>query len=218
MKDLIVSILTIFKYIGKIFATLRNLAFNLLFLILIVLIIFSLLPKTGIHVSPNSVLDLTISGKIVEEKKAVSALEKMYLPGGAVSEIETETLLQDILDIINYAAMDKNIAVMRLDLKNLNRAGLNQLRVIGRALENFRAKGKKIIAVQDNYSQLQYYLAAHADTIILNPMGTVFLHGFGVYHLYFREALDKLKVNYNIFKIGSYKSALETIYQEQYVL
>lgn len=211
MKDLIVSILTIFKYIGKIFSTLRNLTFNLLFLILIVLIIFSLFPKTSVHLTPDTVLDLAISGKIVEEKKAISALEKMYLPGGTGSEIETETLLQDILDIIDYGAQDKNISVIRLDLKNLRRAGLNQLRAIGTALERFKAKGKRVIAAEDNYSQIQYYLAAHADTVILNPMGTVFLHGFGVYHLYFRQALDKLMVNYNIFKIGTFKSALEPL-------
>ncbi|WP_457577513.1 signal peptide peptidase SppA [Desulfomarina sp.] len=211
MKDLILSILNIFKYTGKVFTTLRNLVFNLLFVLVVILVIVSLVPRKGIHVSPNTILDLTLSGNIVEEKRVTSAFEKMYLPGGTVSEFEAETLLQDILDIIDGAAADKNITVMRLDLKHLNRAGLNQLREIGRALNNFKATGKRIIAAQDNYTQIQYYLAAHANTVILNPMGTVFLHGFGVYHLYFKQALDKLMVNYNIFKVGTYKSALEPL-------
>ncbi len=209
MKDLILSILTIFKYTGKVFTTLRNLVFNLLFILAIILVVFSLLPRKGIHLSPNTTLDLTISGNIVEEKRFTSAIEKMYLPTDPASEFEAETLLQDILDIIDGATADKNITVLRLDLRHLNRAGLNQLREIGRALKQFRAAGKRIIAAQDNYTQIQYYLAAYSDTVILNPMGTVFLHGFGVYHLYFKQALDTLMVNYNIFKVGTFKSALE---------
>ncbi len=211
MKDLILSILTIFKYTGKVFTTLRNLVFNLLFILVIILVVFSLVPRKSIHISPNTTLILTLSGNIVEEKRVTSAIEKMYLPAGSASEFESETLLQDILDIIDGATSDKNITVMQLDLRHLNRAGLNQLREIGRALIKFRETGKKIIAAQDNYSQIQYYLAAHANTVILNPMGTVFLHGFGVYHLYFRQALDKLMVNYNIFKVGTFKSALEPL-------
>jgi protease-4 len=91
----------------------------------------------------------------------------------------------------------------------MGRAGLNQLETIGAALDNFKNSGKKVIASEDYYTQSQYFLASYADTIIVNPMGGVDIHGLGVFRLYFKDAIDKLKVNYNIFKVGTYKSALE---------
>ena len=72
-----------------------------------------------------------------------------------------------------------------------------------------RKAAKPIIAIGDNFSQQQYFLAAHADEIIINPMGRIMLTGFGSYTSYYKEALDKLKVNMHIFRVGKYKSAVE---------
>ncbi len=208
MKDLFFSIVTIFKYAGKIFSTVRNTILNLLLLGLFCLLIFTLIPKEELTIPRNTVLKLTISGNIVEEKKNISALE-IFLNSSMEAENGAETLLQDIIDTINTAAADENISVLLLDLKYLKHAGLNQLVAIGKALEGFRSPNKKIIAAEDFYSQTQYYLASYADNVIINPMGIVDLHGFGVFRLYFKKALEKLQINYNIFKVGTYKSALE---------
>ena len=208
MKSLFFAILTIFRYIGKFFRFIRNSVLNLLLLGLVFLLIFALMPEKKSAVSPNTILNLTISGNIVEEKMSLSALEKFF--GSTMnSEAEPETLLQQIIDTIDTAAEDENISVLRLDLKKLNHGGLNQLQVIGKAIERFRATNKKVIAAEDYFTQTQYYLASYADNVIINPMGVVDIHGFGTYRLYFKEALEKLQVNYNIFKVGTYKSALE---------
>ena len=209
MKDLLQAIANIFKYTGRVFTTVRNLLFNLLLITGLTVLAFTFFKSESIDIPPNSILRLDISGNIVEERKILSVLEK-YL-GGSVDpdNPEAETALQEILDVIDNAASDDRVSALLLNLKHMERAGLNQLQVIGQALEDFKSSGKTIVAAEDFYTQSQYYLASYATKVIVNPMGGVDLHGFGVYRLYFREALDKLSVNYNIFKIGTYKSALE---------
>jgi len=208
MKDLFFSIVNIFRHAGKVFNFIRNTLLNLLLLGLVSLLIFSFIPNEELIIPRNSILKLTISGNIVEEKKSISALEN-FLDSSIGTNNDAETLLQDIIDTINTAAEDENITILLLDLKHLKHAGLNQLIAIGRTIEHFRSRDKKVIAAEDYFSQTQYYLASYADNIIINPMGIVDLHGFGVYRLYFKQAIEKLQVTYNIFKVGTYKSALE---------
>ena len=98
-----------------------------------------------------------------------------------------------------------------LNLKDFNNGGLNQLQTIGEALLQFKKKGKKVIVSEDYYTQAQYFLASYADEVFLNPMGFIDIHGFGNYRLYYREALEKLRIKYAIFKVGEFKSALEPI-------
>ena len=208
MKDLFFSIVNIFRYAGKVFSCIRNTLLNLFLVGLIFFLIVSLIPMEDLTIPQDTILKLKISGNIVEEKKNISALEN-FLDSSMGTENRPETLLQDIIDTINTAAEDENISVLLLDLKHLKYAGLNQLMAIGKAIERFRSPNKKVIAAEDYFTQTQYYLASYADNIILNPMGIVDLHGFGVYRLYFKKALEKLQINYNIFKVGTYKSALE---------
>src|SRR5690606_30707376 len=92
---------------------------------------------------------------------------------------------------------------------NLIGGGFSHLQDIAQALRDFRATGKRVYAVGDNYSQAQYYLAAQADEIMLNDFGAVGLEGFSAWQNYFGEALAKLGVNVHIFRVGEYKSAVE---------
>jgi protease-4 len=85
------------------------------------------------------------------------------------------------------------------------------METIGQALSDFKRSDKPVISAGDYLTQNQYYLAAHADSLFLNPMGGIDLHGFGLYRFYFKEALEKLKVDFHVFQVGSYKSALEPI-------
>jgi len=209
MKDLILAILNIFKYVGKIFSLVRNFIFNVLLLTSLVILLFIFIPKEVSHIPSQSILRLDIFGDIVEEKRVLGSVEKLFGDSVDPDAAESETALQDILDIIDNAAGDDRIVALLLNLKHMDNAGLNQLQTIGQALVNFKKTGKTITAAEDYYSQSQYYLASYADKIFLNPMGAVDIHGFGVYRLYFREAMEKLAINYNIFKVGTYKSALE---------
>lgn len=212
MKNFIKIVLNFFRYFGKLITLIRNTVFNLLFLCLCVLFLLSFFfvdPQGKAPVRSDSILRLDISGNIVEQKRILSTFERFFDDPFLGDAKEPETSLQDILDVIKTATTDDNIKVLLLNLKDMERAGLNQLATIGDALNDFKLTGKVVLAAEDYYTQSQYFLASYATTIALNPMGVVDIHGMGVYHLYFKEAIDKLKVNYNIFKVGSYKSALE---------
>ncbi len=209
MKDLIVAIVNIFKYVGRFFSFIRNFLLNVLLLAAVIAIIFAIIPRETTQIPAGAILRLDISGDIVEEKKLLNSFEKFFGESLSLDIPEPETALQDILDIIDNGAKDDQIAVLLLNLKDMSSAGLNQLQTIGQALERFKKTGKSVIAIEDYYTQAQYFLAAHASKVMVNPMGGVDIHGFGVYHLYFKDALDQLKVNYNVFKVGTYKSAIE---------
>ncbi len=216
MKNLIRSIFTIFRWIGKILSGLRIITLNAIFLVLLFFVISSLTSfstKKEPEVSNTGVLVLSLSGDIVEEKQPSDPISVVINDKLGFDTLPTEILYQDILDAIAEAAVDDNITCILLDLKSLGSAGLNQLQTIGRALTSFKASGKKVIAAEDYYRQKAYYLASFADEIYLNPMGGVDLHGLGTYRLFFKDAIDKVKVNYNIFRVGTFKSALEPIMQ-----
>ena len=94
-------------------------------------------------------------------------------------------------------------------LDDLGSAGLSKLQRIGGALADFRESGKPVIAAADNFGQDAYYIAAHADEVYMHPEGLLFLQGYGVWLNYFKEAIDKLKIDWNVFRVGDYKSAVE---------
>ena len=80
---------------------------------------------------------------------------------------------------------------------------------VGIALQGLKDAGKNIIAIGDYFSRDGYYLASFADEIIMNPDGGVLFDGFGRSKLYYKSFLDKLKIDFNIFKVGTFKSAVE---------
>lgn len=120
-----------------------------------------------------------------------------------------QTPLRTIVDAIDLAAGDSRISALVLKLDDMTGAGLPQLEAIADAVRRFRAAGKPVHAYGDGFDQRQYYLAALADEISLDPYGGVLLEGFSVYQNYFREALDKLGLEINIFRVGEFKSAVE---------
>src|SRR5690606_7324108 len=80
---------------------------------------------------------------------------------------------------------------------------------IGRALDRVREAGKRVYAIGGGYTRDQYYLAAHADEILLHPLGLVYLDGYGYFRTFFGSALDRLRVDLNVFRVGEYKSFVE---------
>ncbi|MBU1138350.1 MAG: signal peptide peptidase SppA [Proteobacteria bacterium] len=214
MKDLIHSIFNIFRWVGKFLTGFRILTLNLAFLVLLFFIFTSLSsysPQKEVKISTNGALVLSLSGDIVEEKQAIDPVSSVLNDKLGLNTGPTETLFQDILDSIAEATIDDKVTFILLDLSELGTVGLNQLQIIGKALTEFKGSGKKIIAAEDFYQQKAYYLASFADEIYLNPMGAVDLHGLGAYRLYFKDALNRLKINYHIFRVGTFKSAMEPI-------
>ncbi len=211
MKDLISSIFNIIKYLGKAITIFRNTFINILFLSILVFFIISIFSKEEFTIENNSSLLLTISGRIVEEKQEITPLNKVLNESFSLSNLPEETLLQDILDTITSASDDPRINSIVLDMSKMGRTSINQLYDIGESLLEFKKIGKTVIAAENLYTQNQYFLASYADKIFLNPMGAVDLHGLGTHRLYFNEALEKLKINYHVFRVGTFKSALEPL-------
>jgi protease-4 len=118
-------------------------------------------------------------------------------------------LVRDIIEALDRARYDSRITHLLLDTDYMSGGGISKLEEIGAAFSRFKESGKPMIAVGDNFNQQQYFLAAHADEIIVNPFGGVTITGFGAYNSYFKDALDKLKINMHIFRVGKYKSAIE---------
>lgn len=152
----------------------------------------------------QAALHLAPQGRVVEQLAYVPPI-KQLLSNGA----PRETLLRNLVDAIDAGARDKRITALILDLNKLTDASQPQLEELGFALKRFKGSDKPIVAIADNLNQSQYYLASHADQIYLNPFGAVEITGFGAFRPYFKDALDKLKINVHVFRVGSYKDAVE---------
>jgi len=113
--------------------------------------------------------------------------------------------------MIRKAKDDQNITGMVLQLNDFAGADQPSLQYIGKALREFRDSGKPIFAIGDSYNQTQYYLASYANKVYLSPQGVVDLHGFATNSLYYKALLEKLKITTNIFRVGTYKSAVEPL-------
>ncbi|EAR28125.1 protease IV, a signal peptide peptidase [Pseudoalteromonas tunicata D2] len=188
----------------------RRLIFNILFVVIIISVIVGFSSDDGkVIITPGSALVLNLSGQIVEQEKYVDPLEAAIGDSMGQNDEPPEVLLDDVINVINDAAHNPKISVMVLALQQMQNAHLNKLQEIGAALTEFKAQGKKIIATGDSYTQAQYYLAAYADEISMHPYGWVGVEGYAMYPVYFKDALEKLSISQHIFRVGTFKSAVE---------
>lgn len=121
----------------------------------------------------------------------------------------SQTVLRDLIEALDLAKDDARIPVAVIKLDNLQGAGLAQLEELNAAIDRFRDTGKTVHAYAPSYAQAPYFVAAHADDISVDPLGGVDLEGLSSYQNYFKDALDKLGVKVNVFRVGEYKSAVE---------
>jgi protease-4 len=190
--------------------TSRKIIINLVFFTLLLIFIIAITrDEKNITVEPGTALILNIRGDIVEQKHDIDPMDAFINEALEQPNTATEVLLTDILSVIKQAATDDRISMMVLDLENMQGSGITKLSDIARALTEFKSQGKKIVAIGEQYSQNQYYLASYADDIWLNPKGWMLLDGYGRYQLYFKSALEKLSISQHIFRVGTYKSAVE---------
>ena len=181
----------------------RRLVLNLLFLLLIAVLVFVLAKRGPPAVEEKTTLVLDLKGAIVEQRSAA-------LSGIAFAQARKEqaqsTQLRDVLAVLDAAGKDPKIVRVVLVLDDLRDAGLPTLREVAAALDRFKASGKPVVAWGSSYDQRQYYLAAHASEVLLDPFGMVFLDGLGRYRNYYRNALDRLGVTVKLVRVGTYKS------------
>lgn len=186
----------------------RRLVFNLLFLfVLVFLLVLALSSPEAARVADRSALVLPLDGVLVEQNSgSVAQRLQAQMTGDYVPEIQ----LRDLLDTLEAAKDDKRIERVVLLTDGFSARGFAAMREVADALEEVRAAGKQVVAWSSGMTQQQYYLAAHADEIYVDPQGMVLLEGLGRYRLYYREGLqEKLGVDVHLFKVGEYKSAAE---------
>jgi len=184
----------------------RRFVINVVFLILVVAVIVVLLKDDKPKIPKRTVLVINPQGPIVEQlggDPMERAMAKL------MGQDEPETLLKDLVDAIDAAAEDERVEVLLLDLNQMGGGWLTKLQDLGRAIDDFKAAGKTVVAASDFYDKNRYYLAAHADEIWIHQMGIVVLEGYGRYRTYYKDMIDRLEIDPNVIRVGTFKSAVE---------
>lgn len=193
-------------YLGSGLTWLRNTLANLVFIIILLLIIAAIGASAPQPLPDNFALRIAPTGILVDQRSYIDPTSALLADE---NQEDSETVVSELVEAINKGASDKRVTLLVLEPGLLIGGSISKLDEIGQALENFKQSGKKIIAVSDNYSQAQYYLASHADEIYLHDMGLVEITGYGRYMNYYKTALDKLGITIHAFRSGKYKDYLE---------
>jgi protease-4 len=176
----------------------------LFFIALLVLGLFS----PGAIVPNRAALVIAPQGVLVEQLSGDPLSIAIARAGGAPL---AETLQRSVVNAIRAGRDDPRIKVLVLRLDGLTGGGLSKLQELADEVAYFKESGKPVIALGDSFTRDQYYLAAHADQVILNPMGSIVVDGYSRYLPYYKSALDKLYVDYHVWTVGEYKSFVEPV-------
>ena len=182
---------------------------DLMVLLLLVLFFFGLWAalqgRAPLTVPGGSALVLNLDGPIVDQPSERSPLALASSSSSGPREIA----VRDVVRALGNARTDDRIKLVVLDLDAFIGAGQANLQSIAAELGKVRKAGKPIYAYATAYTDASYYLAAQANKVWVNPLGGVLLTGPGGPNLYFKKALDKLDIDVNVFRVGTYKSAVE---------
>ncbi|MBI0154324.1 signal peptide peptidase SppA [Gilliamella sp. W8128] len=213
------SALSVIKSIWKIINLIREIFLNLVFLIIILLIFSGIALIKEVNkqdVIPQSgTLIMDLEGVVVDNSlysdEIYEIQDKIY---GKKVNLSRENSLFDLVQKISQATSDPNIKSLVLKLDNFVGADMSSLQYIGKYLTKFKAANKPIYAIGSNFNQSQYYLASYANKIYLTPLGAVNVFGLSANNLYYKTLLDNLKVNTHVFRVGTYKSAIEPLIRD----
>ena len=185
----------------------RKLLLNIIFLLIMYFVVLAFI-ETGdtVIIKQDTALLLRPYGNIVEQYSG-TALDQILQQ--ATEQERSETRLRDMVEAIRRARDDDRIVRLVIVPTYMWRVGMASLLELEAAVADFKTSGKPVVTLADNLSQQQYYLAALADEIWLHPKGMVWIDGFSAYRQFYREGLDKLEVEVNLFRVGEYKSAME---------
>ncbi len=152
-------------------------------------------------IQENSILRLNLTGEMQERSDNNPFAKLMGEESNAVS-------LEQAVTALKKAAVNDNIKGVYLEAGTLSAqpATVQELR---QALVDFKKSGKWIVSYADSYGKMGYYLSSVADTLLLNPEGSVDFSGLESQPMFFKEVLDKLGIEMQVFKVGTYKSAVE---------
>jgi len=190
----------------------RVAVFNILFLIVLALLLRVMLaPADEIELKADTTLVIDPVGLIVEQYTGTPSERAL---NEALDQQLPETRLRDILRALELAAADDRIVQVLVRTDRLLGVAPGTLSELAAAFDAFRKSGKPVIAFGSNFSQSTYALAALADEVWLNADGSVLIDGYAYFRNYFAEALEKLRIDVNLFRVGEFKSAMEPLIRD----
>ncbi|MFA7043272.1 MAG: signal peptide peptidase SppA [Bacteroidales bacterium] len=191
---------TLASFVGVIIA--------LLFFSLIIISIAGAISSTDrqYRLKDNSFLKISLNGELKEQ--SVDNPFNLTIPGLPVDTKMESQGLDDILSAISKAKTNDQIKGIYIDVKTLS-AGFSSVEEIRNALIEFKKSGKKVYAYGDTYDQREYYICSVADKIFINPQGMMNFCGLAATPVFYKGTLDKLGVKAEIFRVGTFKSAVE---------
>lgn len=173
-----------------------------------VLLLFTIVAFVGdmatstTEIESGSVLRIDLSGIVVDQSTNATLMDVVQ------DNFDTQLSLSDITKSLDKAKDDSRIEGLILDFNGAS-IGMAQCAEIIDAINKFKASGKWVWSYADSYTQGDYFIAAAADSIFLNPVGTIDIHGLSGQVIFFKELMDKLGIEAQIVKVGTYKSAVE---------
>lgn len=179
---------------------------NLVFIGLIVFLIIVLSRGcTSVVLPTDAALILNPQGVVVDASTDLDPLQSLLSGGSTLVETELGSLVR----AVDEAAADPNIKSLVLRLDELMWISTAHARTLGAAIQRFRDQGKGTTSYAYAYGQPQYLLASYADAVYLHPLGETLFTGTSKYSLYYKDLIDKLKINVHVFRVGTYKSFVE---------
>lgn len=191
-----------FRFLGRLLDVLRKALHLIVLLVVFGLLAFALFPHVPI-VPRSAALVIAPEGALVEQLSG-GAWDRAVAE--ASGQKQAEVLLRNVVEAITKAKDDSRIKALVLNTDKLTGGGIAKMEEIAIALRDFRSSGKPVIAYGESFDQTQYYLAAQADQVYLDPHGMVFVDGFSYYRMFLKDAIDKLAINVNVFRAGKFKS------------
>jgi protease-4 len=196
------------SFAGKVWRLLVGIkdGLSLIFLLLFFILLFGILssrPSPG-AVRPGALL-IDLNGKVVEEASRIDPLD--VLLSGTLPRREYQE--RDIVRALDAAATDSRIKAVVFDLSDFTGGGQEHMQAIGAAMDKVRAAKKPVLTFARAYTDDGVMLAAHASEVWVDPLGGAVVSGPGGTNLYYKRLFDKLAVNAHVFRVGTYKSAVE---------
>lgn len=183
----------------------RRALLNLLLLALVVGVIVALATRGPKPLEDKTTLVLDLKGRLVEQYSGSARDQAMAQLQGQTPQAQTR--LRDVLQVLEAAATDPKISTVLLALDDFGGGGQAGLREVAAALERFKKDSKKpVLAYAGGYDQRSYFLAARADEVYMHPMGMAMMEGFGRYRNYYKDALERVGIEPNVIRVGTYKN------------
>jgi protease-4 len=196
------------SFAGKVWRLLVGIK-DALSLVFLLLFFWALYMVLSVHPNPASVrkgaLLLALDGQVVEEPSRIRPLDAVLSSAAPTKEFAA----RDLVRSIDLAGKDDRIKAIALDLSKFTGGGFVQMEAVGDALDRFRRMGKPVITYAVAYTDDSMLLAAHSSEVWVDPMGGAALTGFGGTNLYYKGLIDKLQIKAHVFRVGTYKSAVE---------